>query len=70
MNKVGGRTKKVVGGMRSHTDRSGRHSRTEEGRMEGRNRNLYYQEEEMKEGSSGQREGQREIELDKIMATR
>lgn len=38
--------------------------------MEGRNRNLDYQDEEMKEGSSGQREGQREIELDKIMATR
>lgn len=41
-----------------------------EGRLERRNRRLLYQVEEMKGGSSGQREGQREIELDKITTNR
>lgn len=64
MNKVGARTKKGVGGgldekPYGHVEElrlSGRHSRPEEGRMGRRNRNLYYQGEEMKEGNSGQRE--------------
>lgn len=42
----------------------------EEERIEGRNINLFYQVEEMKGGSTGQREGQREIELDKITKNR